>query len=156
MPVKPRLLRCALATACLLVHGCGVVDNGAVELSWTFRPASSALPDKFVGCNANEAPGTHPVAAIELAWDVDGHKGSRQWPCVSSTGATQFELPVGQAVLTVVPVCSGEIPLDPASFIAPAPYQRQVSTGDIVSLGAIEIVLQVSSCTQQPCICHDP
>lgn len=127
-----------------------------MELSWTFRPASSGLTDKFVDCNANDYPGTNPIDQIELGWNVDGHLGSARWPCGASTGATRFELPTGQAVLTVVPVCANEIPLDPASFIAPAPYQRQVSTGDAVSLGAIEIVLQVSACDHQPCICHDP
>ena len=150
-PVKPR---CVLAA--LLFGGCAVVDDGAVELSWTFRPASSSLPDKFVGCNANNEPGTHPIEAIELDWDVEGHQGSRQWPCVSSTGATRFELPPGQAVLTVTPVCADGIAVDPVSFIAPAPYQRDVARGDTVSLGAVEIVLQVSSCLEQACICHGP
>lgn len=148
MPVKPALIISVLA-------GCTVVDDGAVELSWTFRPASSSLPDKFVGCNANNEPGTNPVAAIELDWDIEGHEGSAQWPCESSTGATKFELPPGQAVLTVTPICTGGIPTDPISFVAPAPYQRDVSRGDTVNLGAVEIVLQVSSCLEQACICHN-
>ena len=38
--------------------------------------------------------------------------------------------------------------------IAPAPERRMVIAGDTVSLGAVELVLQVSSCNQQPCICH--
>src|SRR4051812_39574188 len=99
MPVKPTLVLC-------LLGGCSSVDDGAVELSWTFRPASSSLPDKFVGCSANNEPGTHPIDAIELDWDVDGQEGHRTWPCENSTGATRFELPLGQAVLTVFPVCS--------------------------------------------------
>lgn len=138
----------------LTMGACTAVDDGAVELSWTFRPASSSLPDKFVDCNANDEPGSSPVAAVKLTWTVGGVEGAAQWPCQNHTGATKFELPPGSAVLTVSPVCSGDIALDPASFIAPAPYQREVTTGDVVSLGAVELVLQVESCEEQPCICH--
>lgn len=138
----------------VLATGCTAVDDGAVELSWTFRPASSSLPDKFVDCSANNEPNSTPVVAVKLSWDVDGVEGSAQWPCQNHTGATKFELPPGQAVLTVSPVCASDIALDPASYIAPAPYQRQVTTGDVVSLGAVELVLQVESCEEQPCICH--
>ena len=140
----------------LSITGCAGVDDGAVEMSWTFRPASSSLPDMFVGCNANNEGGSHPVASIELDWDVQGQQGHRAWPCVNSRGATRFEVPPGQAVLTVIPICESGLPSDPASFIAPAPFERDVNGGSIVSLGAIEIVLQVSSCLEQPCVCHDP
>jgi len=139
-----------------LVVGCAVADNGAVELSWAFRPASSALPDKFVDCNANGEPGTHPIDTVALDWAVEGETGTFEWPCGGFTGATGFVVPVGDATLTVRPVCAGGIPLDPASVRAPATIVRGVTKADVVSLGAVQIVVQVSSCLEQPCICHDP
>ncbi len=138
----------------LFATGCSITSDGAVELSWTFRPASSSLPDMFEGCNANNEGGTHPIESIALDWDVDGAKGSFSWPCGNFTGATGFDVPPGQAALTVRPICTDAIPLDPASFIAPAPIVRDVAKADVVSLGVIEIVIQVSSCLEQPCVCH--
>lgn len=147
-------MRIPIALVCLTA--CAGVDDGAVEMSWTFRPASSSLPDMFVGCDANGEAGSHPVATMELDWNVNGIEGSRQWPCDNSTGATSFEVPPGHAVLTVTPICATGLPSDPAAYIAPAPFERDVKGGDVVSLGAIEVVLQVSSCLEQPCVCHDP
>src|ERR1700759_1301322 len=43
------MIRVATATLCLGVHGCDTGKGGAVELSWSLRPASSELNKKFVG-----------------------------------------------------------------------------------------------------------
>src|SRR4051812_28868103 len=54
----PRLwLRVAIATLCLPVHACDLGNGGAAELSWSLRPASSAVPQKFVGCDAQDSGG---------------------------------------------------------------------------------------------------
>jgi hypothetical protein len=137
------------------------VEGGAVELSWKLRPASSDNPDKFVDCRSGQ-PGTLPVTRMRLDWSVrtDDDQivtGSDSWPCDDSHGVTGFDLPVGTALLAVKPIC-GELPNEydalPASYIAPAAEQRRVSLGDTVSLGAVEVVVVVSYCGEQTCICE--
>jgi len=149
--------RMALVTGlCLLVHGCESVDGGAVELSWKLRPASSSLEDKFVDCDPGK-PGTQRVIKIRLDWEVGERTGSDEWACSDNHGVTGFDLPEGNALLSVTPLCAEDRPADRASYIAPAAEQRRVIVGNTVSLGAIEIVVTVTSCGTepgtQPCIC---
>lgn len=142
----------ALPLLLLLYGACTQVDGGAVELSWKLRPASSSLPDKFVDCNSGQT-GTNPVTRIRLDWEVVGRgSGFASWRCGDNHGVTGFDLPEGEALLLVTPECA-EGPADPATYTAPAPEQRHVILGDTVSLGAVELVLKVSYCGQQPCIC---
>ena len=146
MPVK------SPAIALIFLVGCTQVDGGAVELSWKLRPASSSLPDKFVGCTSGQA-GTGPVTRIRLDWEVVGKSsGFASWRCDDNHGVTGFDLPEGDALLSVTPECV-EGPANPAAFVAPPPEQRNVILGDTVSLGAVELVVEVSYCGQQPCIC---
>lgn len=135
-----------------LAAGCVPVEGGAVELSWKLRPASSELPDKFVDCNSG-LPGTNPVTRIRLSWDVAGQEGSESWRCDDNHGVTGFDLPEGSALLWIAPECAAG-PASPLTYTAPAPEQRRVISGDTVSLGAVEVVLRVSYCGQQPCICE--
>lgn len=136
----------------LVLSGCIEVNGGAVELSWKLRPASSSLSDKFVDCDSGR-DGTGPVTRIRLDWDVEGRDGFESWRCDDNHGVTGFDLPPGKALLWVTPECDGRL-ADPSTYIAPAPEQRQVILGDTVSLGAVEVVVQVSYCGQQPCICQ--
>jgi hypothetical protein len=150
-------IRAALAIA--TIGACSGVDGGAVELSWKLRPASSALEDKFVNC-LSEKPGTGLVTGIRLDWtvNVDGQPveiASEEWPCDDSHGVTGFILPEGSALFSVVPMCGAD-PAAATSFIAPAVEQRRVIVGDTVNLGAVELVVQVSDCSVQPCICTPP
>jgi hypothetical protein len=148
-----------IATAlCLGVHGCDGVEGGAVELSWKLRPATSASPDKFVMCDPDEI-GTNPIVKMQLDWEVhteDGREvsGADQWPCEDSHGVTGFDLPPGQVLLSVKPICPDENPASPAAYTAPAAELRRVTRGDTISLGAVELVVAVSYCDQQPCICQ--
>jgi hypothetical protein len=150
----------AIALALTPVLGLGLgaclaVDGGAVELSWKLRPASSSLPDKFVSCDSG-LDGTNPVTEIQLAWEMQdgsGRTGSRSWRCSDNHGVTGFDLPPGDALLYVTPLCA-EGPASTLAYTAPAPERRSVNPGDTVSLGAVELVLQVSYCGQQPCICE--
>lgn len=149
--------RVAIATAlCLAVHGCAAVDGGAVELSWKLRPASSSLPDKFVLCDTgklgSDGEPLPPVTRIRLDWEVGTRSGFASWRCDDNHGVTGFDLPEGDALLSVSPEC-GMGPASEVSYTAPAALQRHVILGDTVSLGAVELVLQVSYCGQQPCIC---
>ncbi len=123
-----------------------------MELSWKLRPASSSLPDKFVGCDSGKDD-TNPVTAMRLEWVVGGAEGFDEWPCGDSHGVTGFVLPPGEALLAVKPVCADGLAL-PASYIAPAAEQRRVNLGDTVSLGAVELVVNVSYCGEQFCICE--
>jgi hypothetical protein len=157
----------ALATGlCLLVHGCESVNGGAVELSWKLRPASSPLEDKFVGCDPGvDEDRMRSVAGIRLEWEVrvqaEVQTGAKDWDCKDNHGVTGFDLPEGDALLTVKPLCrqggaepTSYIEADPASYIAPAAEQRRVIVGDTITLGAIELVVVVTTCdAMQPCIC---
>jgi hypothetical protein len=157
----------AIATLCIPVHGCDTGTGGAVELSWKLRPASSSLNSKFVDCDSGQR-GTNPVAQIRLHWQIGntadpaGNDGSQAWSCQLNHGVTGFDLAEGTANLWVTPECSNG-PASPDTYIAPAIVQRQVSQGDTVSLGAVELVVSVSDCRNdsqrepgvppQPCIC---
>ena len=140
------------AFSLVALMGCVEIDGGAVELSWKLRPASSSDTDKFVECDSGK-PGTNPVTQIRLNWEVGEVAGTAAWRCDDSHGVTGFDLPAGDALLSIAPECA----IGPAStvtYTAPAPVRRRVISGDTVSLGAVELVLQVSYCGQQPCICE--
>ncbi len=123
-----------------------------MELSWKLRPRSSEVEDKFVDCNSGLA-GTNPITRMRLNWQVGDVLGTGEWPCNDSHGVTGFELPPGTALLTVVPICaSGPALAD--SYIAPSVEQRRVTTGDTVSLGAVELIVTVDYCDNAPCICE--
>lgn len=150
----PLVIRMTLATGlCLAVHGCDKVDGGAVELSWKLRPSSSSDDDKFVECRSNRLF-TNPVTGIRLAWQVGDQTGFDEWPCTDNHGTTGFDLPEGNALLTITPICAFGPALS-ESYIAPAAEQRNVIIGDTVSLGAVEFVVKVTSCDDD-CICAVP
>ncbi len=144
---------CALAA-------CADVNGGAVELSWKLRPASSALEDKFVNCRSDE-DGAGTVTAIRLDWTVDvlvngaveQQIDSEEWPCGDSHGVTGFVLPEGSGLFSITPLCEFGV-ASPESFVSPAVEQRRVIVGNTVSLGALELIVQVSNCDIQPCICE--
>src|SRR5579859_6520711 len=69
-PVAERIRpwRVAVVTLCLAVHGCDRGSGGAVELSWSLRPASSPLRNEpFVGCDGAVGSGWGPIAKIRLS-----------------------------------------------------------------------------------------
>lgn len=147
-------VRLAATVLYLVVHGaCTAGSGGAVELSWRLRPSSSSLPDKFLDCTAPEDSDRGSVTRIRLDWEVGGETGSASWKCTDNQGITGFDLPTGVASLSVAPVCAGGDAL-PSTYIAPAPEQREIVAGHTITLGAIELVLQVNSCGAQPCICE--
>ena len=148
-------LRAVVFGLCLAVHGCTDVDGGAVELSWKLR-ALTGSRDTFLDCAIQLAPTNQVVnvARIQLDWDVDGEQGVRSWPCDDDHGVTRFELPAGQALLRVSPICSNGMVAAASTFSAPAPEQRTVIVGNTVSLFGVELLLEVSSCDLQPCICQ--
>jgi hypothetical protein len=143
--------RALIVTLCLAVHGCADVDGGAVELSWKLRAATGAS-QAFLSCNVG-LPGTGPITHIRLDWEVGELAAFRQWRCEDDHGVTGFELPEGSALLRVSPVCAtGEA--DPSTYSAPAPEHRRMIAGNTVSLGGVELLLEVSSCDRQACICQ--
>jgi hypothetical protein len=135
----------------MAVHGCADVPGGAVELSWKLRAASGST-QTFLSCEIG-LEGTGNVEQIRLDWDVDGSSGSHVWPCRDDHGATAFELPEGVALLRVSPVCATH-DAAPETYTAPAPEQRNVIAGNTISLGGVELLLEVSSCSSQACICQ--
>lgn len=148
-------LRAVVFALCLPVHGCTDVSGGAVEMSWKLRAATGSSKT-FLDCAITLAPTNQvvEVARVQLDWDVDGETGSRSWPCDDDHGVTKFELPAGQALLRVSPICANDIVPEPSTFRAPAPEQRNVIVGNTINLGGVELLLEVSSCDLQPCICQ--
>lgn len=138
-------------TVCLCVYGCTTVDGGAVELSWKLRPASGST-DIFVDCDTGVV-GAHPVTRIRLDWQVANTTGVATWLCTDYHGVTGFELPPGTALLSVSPECSGGVAAT-NTYTAPAAEQRAVIAGNTISLGAVELIVEVTRCDEQPCICQ--
>lgn len=123
-----------------------------MELSWKLR-AATGTSQTFLDC-AIDLPGTGHISQIRLDWNVDGIEGFRQWSCDDDHGATTFDLPEGQALLSVSPVCDNDMVADIATYTAPAPEQRTVIAGNTINLGGVELLLEVASCDQQKCICQ--
>jgi hypothetical protein len=154
-------VRVALATLVSLgVHGCTDVKGGAVELSWKLRAAAAAA-DTFVAC-ASDGTLTDSsgrvledghLTDIRLSWQGSA-SGFLDFDCSTSHAVTTFIVPPGDTLLAVTPVCEGGVEPDSSTFVAPAPEQRSVIKGDTVSLGAVEIVVQVSQCLGQACVCQ--
>ena len=146
----------AIGCAAAIVVGAGAcsqaADGGAVELSWKLRPASGPLVNNTgpvimcrIGRAGRGSSASPTVAAIQLTWQVgsDVSTPSPHWDCSDGHGVTGFDLPAGSALLTVSPLCatgSGDLtPADPATYVAPAPIERDVVVGDIISLDAVEL-----------------
>jgi len=148
-------LRAVVFALCLAVHGCADVSGGAVELSWKLRAATGS-ERTFLDCAIRLEPTNQDVeiARIQLDWDVGGDLGSRSWDCDDIHGVTGFELPAGQALLSVSPICANGGVAVASTFSAPAPEQRNVIVGNTINLGGVELLLEVSSCDLQPCICQ--
>jgi hypothetical protein len=166
---------------CLAVHGCTPASGGAVELSWKLRGAGAGSQSSFIDCDRDgqlhdptqPIESTGHLVAIQIAWNEDGleggsspcpdgapgsegcrdHRGgSTTFPCSDGHGVTGFELPPGQTALSVSPICENG-PATPSTYSAPAPVLRTVTAGNIVNLGAVELVLQID-CSNPPCICQ--
>ncbi len=149
-------LRAVVFALCLGVHGCADVDGGAVELSWKLR-AKSGSDHTFLDCAITLEPTNQVVEVrkIQLVWPApEGGEATRSWPCDDDHGVTKFELPEGLTLLNVRPLCANDTPALPSTYSAPAPEQRKVIAGNTISLGGIELLLEVSSCDLQPCICQ--
>jgi hypothetical protein len=151
----------ALATLVSLgVHGCTDVKGGAVELSWKLRAAAGAA-DVFVACtpegvltdSSGRVLEDGHLTDIRLEWQ-GSETGFLDFNCSTSHGVTTFIVPPGDTLLAVRPICEGGFEPDPSTFVAPASVQRSVIAGDTVSLGAVEIVVQVSQCLGQACVCQ--
>jgi hypothetical protein len=162
-PAHGLRIRIAIATLCLPVHACDLGSGGAVELSWSLRPASGATLDKFVGCEDRDKQGTliRAITQIRLHWQVGSMACSHAWSCDNNHGATGFEIPPGIADLWVTPECGTERssscdddhPAASDTYIAPAIVQRDVIRGETVTLGAVELVVSVAACPNEPCTC---
>ena len=156
-------VRVALAprlALCLAVYGCtGGADGGAIELSWKLRPASGATSSSnvppFLDCSTDGTDGTKlagTIDSIQLDWQTSTKAGHDDFRCTDGHGVTHFEVPPGPVTISVEPVCG--LSVNPRSYEAPAPAQRTSLAGDVIDLGAVEIIVQVTNCSNQPCICQ--
>jgi hypothetical protein len=134
---------------CLAVHGCTDVDGGAVELSWKLRPTdNTSCGDDETCCEASS------VGRMRLTWDVGGQIGFDSWPCEDNRAVTGFSIPAGEAILFVAPECTSGLAATEDTYESPAPLVRDVAVGDVVSLNAVVVQVQIGACELQPCICR--
>ncbi len=164
-PARSLRIRIAIATLCLAVHACDLGSGGAVELSWSLRPASGAGSDKFVGCEARDSQNAliRAITRVRLHWQVGSVTCSHAWSCDANHGATRFEVPPGMANLTLtlecgdptpeLPDCADDQPAALDTYIAPAIVQRDAIRGEVVTLGAVELVVSNAACPCEPCTC---
>ena len=140
-----------LTTMYLPVHACTSVDGGAVDLSWRLRTLEGhEISDGHHGCQDTG------IERMRLHWQIDepgGEMGSAAWACEDVRAITGFEVPAGNALLRIEPECA-DAPADPASYEAPAPIAREITTGDVITLNAVVVSVQLSLCDQQPCVCR--
>jgi hypothetical protein len=148
-------LRIASLVVLAAAPACSSVDGGAVELNWSLRPASASDRMDFISCTPRDSGFTAPpVEQIRLDWTVGAAHGFTEWDCGLYHGVTKFDLPPGDALLTLTPVCATGLARGD-TYVAPAPIERTVGVGEVVTLGAVELILQVTGCTAtQPCICE--
>jgi len=124
----------------MMLHGCTKITGGAVELSWNLENMDGS---RFSGC-------PKVIDRIRLAWQVGTDTGSTDFACGDNHGVTAFDVPAGDAVLSIEPQCAGGTPVNAAAFVAPAPLERTISVDDVVELHAI--VIQID----QSCVCPVP
>lgn len=128
-----------------------------MELSWALRDHTEG----FVGC------GDTAIAFMRLSWIVSSPSGapvedggpalpllgSDFWPCNNNDerhGVTGFEVPEGEVMFTVSPECAANEPAMPEHFRAPPPIPRNVTLGEIVTLGALVIEIDKNEICQMP------
>ena len=154
---------------CLPVHACDLGTGGAVELSWALRPASgpgsgSGSNDKFVHCEGSkDQVVVRAITRVRLHWQVGSMACSRAWSCDDNHGATRFEVPQGIANLTLtlecgtatpgLGECEDDQPACSTTYIAPAIVQRDSIRGEVITLGAVELVVSDAACPSEPCTC---
>jgi hypothetical protein len=130
------------------IPSCTEVTGGAVELSWLLRPSNG---DENA-CSEQSCCATAHVVDMRLMWDVGGVMGSDFWPCEDNRAVTGFELPPGEATLWVVPECATG-PAEADAYEAPAPVVRTLVDGEVASLNAVVVQVQLANCDSQACIC---
>lgn len=117
-----------------------------------------------MGCEARDSQNQliRAITRVRLHWQVGSATCSRWWSCGDNHGATRFEVPPGVASLTLtlecgeatagLGECEDDQPADPATYIAPAIVQRDAIRGEVVTLGAVELVVS-DACPLGPCTC---
>jgi hypothetical protein len=145
-----RVAVAVIALACLgILSSCTNVSGGAVELSWLLRPSNG---DENA-CSEQSCCRTSRVADMRLMWDVGGTTGSESWPCEDNRAVTGFVLPPGEASLWVTLECA-DVPAATNAYEAPAPVVRTIVDGEVVSLNAVVVQVDIADCDPQRCICQ--
>lgn len=137
------VLGLAAAGACVEVNG------GAVELSWSLR----TFEDTTTSCaqaNVNE---------IRLIWEdaSDSPDGGNRpgthadFDCVENRGVTGFDVPEGDQLLRVQPICEDGNPATEHTYEVPPPILRQVRAGEVVTLNSLLVVVGCQNNTGCTC-----
>jgi hypothetical protein len=142
-----------LCAAWPLVHGCGELDGGAVEVSW--RLVRSDTAETINDC------GVARIDEIELWWEVavEGAdvRHADRFSCDGDRGVSRFDVPVGDVALWLRPACENDVEPAEGSFVTPPPIVRNITEGEVITLDTQLIEVRVTGCTDlTPCICEAP
>lgn len=142
--VRARIARMA-ATVTILValggHGCAEIDGGAVDLSWTLERLDGRRVEQCIDARVDK---------IRLGWGGEGEY--HEWNCEDRTAVTRFDIPSGERLFWVTPICVGGQPADAATYEAPAPIARTIEAGEVVTLNTVLIMVN-TDCSGCACIC---
>jgi hypothetical protein len=143
--------------------GCIGIDGGAIDLSWVVYCSSGQQPDATgqdpasPRCSCNLRAGA--LARVRLsvigvgggpADDACGGRTECEFDAGRQSGTTGFFVPPGDYAIALVPVDAAGTALGGSDcdlagatgcWATPAPVRRTVTTGQIVSLGALLVAV---------------
>jgi len=144
------MARIVLLLFALVATSCVPIDGGAVEASWNLHaPDGRGISD--CSCTCPEiAKVRFSVVPVAGGADLCAGKAACQFSCQASHGATPFDIPSGEYMLSLVPVSAdgqdltGALAQDGGETCSAqsdlAPILRSVGRGPPTQLNAIAIV----------------
>jgi hypothetical protein len=139
----------ALALLCAGGAGCVEIHGGSVELAWElFTPAGLACCPNKDPCKAAGA-GTVRVHLQPNQCNT-AELPARRFGCSAVQGATQFDIPNGTYCITVDATNAADV----AVAVGPSPILRDVTSGNVVELGAVALtVIGPNQCSTDDSLC---
>lgn len=120
----------------IVLAGCVDVHGGSVELAWElFSPAGSACCPNRDPCKAAGAQNVrvhlHPIGCDTAEIPP------RLFSCKSTQGATALDIPQGTYCIEIDAADAAGV----AVAQGPGPITRDISTGNVVELGAVALTV---------------
>ena len=164
---RQRSSKWALVAAFVATLGnsqCIEINGGAVELAWAVRDyegdkntcSKSGITDVKICWQAIGDGAPYPDPECQAVnTDAGFVEQFATFPCVNNRGVSRFEVPPGPTSFFVRLTCEdGAAPEGP--FQTPPPVERNVLSGEIVTLDQILIVASNLECDSNGCRCIHP